>query len=304
MTYLKHLPLVSSGLSLALFGLSQLASQHFPAYQPLFLGFAVLLWLAIWGKILFFPEQVKLELRHPMVAGAFATFFMAGQAWLQHLNHSWLKTISFSLLASGFLIYTVYFTVRFVGQRRLELVYPTWFVPYVGLAIIAPTAKQIGLAGLSQFFFYFPLFAYLILLAVISYRVRRLPLTTAERPSLAIYGAAPSLLLAVYLLVSPAYLSALVIFLVLVAQVSYLFLLWTLWRVRQDRLSPVFLAFSFPSVISARAFSIYQTVLHQNQFLLKLISQLEIYMALAIIAFLSIYLIFFLREKVAVAVSS
>ena len=128
---------------------------------------SVLLLILLLLKLAMFPRMVENDMRFGAVAGASGAFSMG----LLYLG-----------ACAGLLIHVlliVYFTVRFVLHFRMEQVYTTWFLVYVGIAAASQAAASFGLAAAGQWIVWYGLAATLVLMVLITVRYRRIP---SERP--------------------------------------------------------------------------------------------------------------------------
>ena len=150
--FFKKIPLALSSLVLALFSLSNQINHYALIAQGIW-------FLASIGFMLGF-EKVREELHNPVIASAFASYFMAAFFFASRLP---LAQIGLSVTWVGllglYIAYIIFFSLRFMHPLSLNQVFPSWFVIYVGPAISlvtvpasVPTSIKgliLGLTGLA-----------------------------------------------------------------------------------------------------------------------------------------------------------
>ena len=103
MVFFKKIPLALSSLVLALFSLSNQISHYTLIAQGIWclasIGFILIL-----GRLILGFEQIREDLRNPVVASAFASFFMAAFPFVSRLplaqtglSVTWLGSLDFIL---------------------------------------------------------------------------------------------------------------------------------------------------------------------------------------------------------------
>ena len=86
---------------------------------------------------------------------------------------------------------------------ELKNVFPTFFIAYVGIVVASVTAPAFGYFTLGYYIFWFGFVAYMLLLALVTYRYLHHPIPEAAKPLICIYTAPMSLSLAGYFAVVP-----------------------------------------------------------------------------------------------------
>ena len=103
----------------------------------------------------------------------------------------------------GFALHIVlilWFTKKFVLNFKIKQVFPAWFIVYVGIVVGSVTGPAYKMAAVGQIAFWFGFVTYLILLPIIIYRVVKVQeMAEPTLPTLAIFAAPASLLLAGYM---------------------------------------------------------------------------------------------------------
>lgn len=214
---------------------------------------SVLLLILLLLKLAMFPRMVENDMRFGAVAGASGAFSM-GLMYLGACAGGFSHAAGAVIWYAGLLIHVlliVYFTVRFVLHFRMEQVYTTWFLVYVGIAAASQAAASFGLAAAGQWIVWYGLAATLVLMVLITVRYRRIPSERPLRPLLSIYAAPVSLCLAGYLAAFPDKSRTPVLVLIILAQVFYVYGLIQALCMIAGPFSPAFSGFTFPFVSTA-----------------------------------------------------
>ncbi len=144
-----------------------------------FLGLTVLVFLLILAtytvKLIRFPQAVLAELRHPVKIN----FFPAISISLILLSIAFLPAfegLSYFLWVTGtglHLILTLYVISVWIQQQyfKIEHMNPAWFIPLVGNILVPIGGVPHGFVEISWFFFSIGLIFWLVLKAIVFYRV-------------------------------------------------------------------------------------------------------------------------------------
>ena len=149
--FFKKIPLALSSLVLALFSLSNQINHYALIAQGIWflasIGFILIL-----GRLILGFEQVREDLHNPVIASAFASYFMAAFLFASRLP---LAQIGLSVTWFGllglYIAYIIFFSLRFMRPLSLNQVFPSWFVVYVGPAIslvTVPASVPTSIKGL------------------------------------------------------------------------------------------------------------------------------------------------------------
>lgn len=258
-TRFRAMPTALAGLALGLAGLGAGLENALPLHglaKNLGTAAASVLLLLLILKYLLNPGLWREDLRNPALgclpaAGTMALMLIAHNVSAYHYRSGealWLMSIAMH-------IYLLASFGHFQAKAfRLELLIPSWFLPFVGLimpAATVPSSEYIQLARVAQ------LAGAAIYFGMLPIMCRRLifmpPLPAQVRPTAAIMAAPPSLLLAGYLNLSPApspVIGGLLLCLVVPLTFSVYLMLPRLLRLP---FSPAFSSFTFPLAISATA---------------------------------------------------
>lgn len=267
-SFLTKVPLPMAGLTLGLASLGNLyKGAQWQVLGNICGGLALALFALIVGKFVLTPRHALANLANdPIVASVaptismtlmiLCTYFTAWGLPLPVVRGLWVGAVAlhFALM--------IFFVIRHLlpQEKQWHMVYPSWFVTFVGLGVMPVTSGQFFPNwGVPLFWVTFAL--YVAVFPVVIHRVRTVPLPEAAQPLLTIVAAPASLCLTGYLAAEPRPNFIFATALVLFAQTLY----WlTLAKVHQyTRLSfyPSFAAFTFPLVISATALTRYVTLL-------------------------------------------
>lgn len=284
--FFSKIPLALSSLLLALFSLSNQISQYALFSQGIWCLASIGLVLIL-GRLWLGKDQTKEDLKNTVIASSFPSFFMALFLFFTRLPISLTgQTALWLCLLLVYLAYIIFFSYRFLRSFKLEDVYPSWFVVYVGPAISLVTAPStisntfkatiLGLTGLAAG----------LLFILIFYRLFRIKVSPGLQASLAVLAAPLALLITAYLKSGQEINSLLLVGLLLPSQVFYFYSLGLFTRVVNKGFVPLFAAFSFPLVNSANAFKAATTSLKLVNLASQLIYTIELLLVLAIMVYL------------------
>lgn len=243
-----------AGLALGLAALGNLLVV-LPGARLVCGALAALVLVYLVAKLCLFPGMVRDDMTSPFIGSVAATFFMTLMQLATYLAPvaPTAAVVLWWVAVAGHATLVVYVTLRFMVRFKLANVFPTLFITYVGFAVAATTAGTFGLQLFGHGIFWFSLVCYMALMVLVTVRCVRLPLPEPALPSLCIYAAPTSLLLAAYL--GTAETPNLVFALVLLALAQTLLLAVAVLLPKLLRLPfyPSYAAMTFPFVISATA---------------------------------------------------
>ena len=283
---IKKLPLAVSGLILSLVALANLLTPFLPIVRPILQSIALFGILLLFVKFLSDRRAVLQEFRNPIVASSFATFLMAIQLLSSSLPLPKVVGHGFWYLAVlTYLSYIVFFTYRFARQRDLSIVYPSWFIVYVGFAMVGVSAPAFQEYGIGLFSLVFASLSFLILAPIVLYRLSKYGIGKDIRPILAIFAAPVSLILTAYLSLHQEVNSLIVISILIVSQLIYSFVILRFYTFIGSRFSPLYSAFTFPAVSTAIGLRLALAKLAVQSPILLTLSYLEIVVATTIVLY-------------------
>ena len=108
MKIFRNPPLVMSGLTLGLFALGNLLKLYHPSLRHLLSIIALLLYLFLILSILKNLSQALEQIKHPLIASIFPTFFMSGMLLAGYIQtfpflEDWVTLISLTIWWLAFL---------------------------------------------------------------------------------------------------------------------------------------------------------------------------------------------------------
>lgn len=265
---IKKTPLPITGLMLGLVALGNLLQSHSESLRSILGAIAGLIFLLVISKVILYREDVRKDMENPVIASVFPTFSMA-----TILFATYLKPMS-NLLANVFwfgglilhILLMISFTRKFIlnGNYSIKKVFPSWFIPYVGIAVASVSSGAVGMQGLGRIIFWFALVSFVVLLPIILKRVfmvKEIP--APAQACIGILAAPASLSLVGYMNAFEEKNLFLVYGLLLVAQVLYWTAILYLPMIFKGNFFPSFSGFTFPLVISGLALKLSNGFLSQ-----------------------------------------
>ena len=301
-TFFRKIPLALASLILALFSLSNLVYTNALLSQGIWiLGTSLLALLLI--RLLLHYRETKEELQNPVVASTFASFFMSLFLFSSKLPLDLpLKVACWLGLLALYGTYIVLFSRRFLSQKKLGLIFPSWFVVYVGPAISVVTLPSPDFSFLGLVILLITGLACLLLTPFIAYRLVKDRLAVAQEPLLAILAAPLALLLTAYLKWTQAPHTLFTVALLGLSQALFFFALLVFLKQVKQGFTPLFAAFSFPLVSSTTALKL-SSLAFENTWLTKLLA-VETVLSLLIIAYISIQFLLLIGRNLPLPVAT
>lgn len=296
---IKAVPLALASLLLGVAALGNLLAGFWlpiRLFLQLPVAFGVILLLA---RLWLTRPILKNEFKSPVVASCFAALLMTFQLLTAALPFP--PAFGHSLWLLGFInyaAYILYFTKQFALKQDLKLVYPSWFIVYVGIAMVSVTAPVYGQFYLGWVALVIATVGYLVFIPFVVYRLFKHRIEEKFLPIVAILAAPTSLILTAYLTLSPNPNRLLTVGLALIAQIVYFGVLINFTKLHgKSEFSPLFAAFTFPFVSTAIGFKLLLAKLSiTNPFLLAL-GFFEVAVSILIVAYVGYrYLKFFLSD--------
>lgn len=250
---IKKVPVPMAGLMLALAAAGNLVQSYGEFYRNIFGSISAVLLLLLLVKIIKYSNVVKEELKNPVVASVFPTFTMAVMLLATYLK-PFSPDIAFGIWifsVVGHIVLMVKFTIDYVVKLDIKKVFPSWFIVYVGLVVGSVTAPAFEMQSLGKILFWVGIISYFLLLPIVVKRVRLGTIPEPALPTLAIFAAPVSLCLSGYMNSFETKNMVIVFGLVILSQLSYIFVLSKLPKLLKLKFYPSFSGFTFPLVISA-----------------------------------------------------
>lgn len=251
--FLKKYPVPIVGLMLGLAAAGNLIQSYGEIYRNVFGILSAILLVFMLGKILKYPKDVVKSLDNPVVASVFPTMSM-GIMLLSTYCTPYLSSFAYLMWIIGIILHIIlilWFTKKFVLNFNIKQVFPSWFIVYVGIVVASVTAPVYKMANIGQVAFWFGFVTYLILLPIVLYRVikvKEMPEPTL--PTIAIFAAPASLLLAGYMKSFETKNMMIVWFLMLLSVLMYISVIVMLVKLLKLNFYPSYSGFTFPLIIS------------------------------------------------------
>jgi exfoliative toxin A/B len=253
---LKKYPVPIVGLMLGLAAVGNLVQSYGEAYRNILGALSAVLFILMLAKIAMYSKAVAESLDNPVIASVFPTLSMGIMLLSAYLKpHS--APIAYLMWIIGLALHIVliiWFTKKFVFNFKIKQVFPSWFIVYVGIVVASVTGPAFNLAKVGQIAFVFGFITYTILLPIVVYRVvkvKEMPELTL--PTLAIFAAPASLLLAGYMNSFTAKNMVIVWLLMTVSIIMYAAVIIMLFKLLRLKFYPSYSAFTFPLIISGIA---------------------------------------------------
>ena len=202
--FLKALPLPAAGVTLGLAALGNLLQSYSEGVRLVLGALALALWVCLVLKVIFCWKGVCQAMEDPIVASVSATFPMATMLLAVYgkpfVGAAAAQVVWFLGIALHVAL-IVWFTVKFFGSFRLEKVFASYYIVYVGIVVASLTAPAFEMAAtVGTWAFWFGFVCLIALLALVSVRYIRLPVgKDPAKPIFCIYAAPASLCLAGYI---------------------------------------------------------------------------------------------------------
>lgn len=249
----KRVPVPIAGLMLALAAAGNLVQSYGAGYRNIFGFLSAILLVLLLAKIIKYPSVVKQELKNPVVASVFPTLTM-GMMLLATYVKSFAPNFAFIMWivsVVGHILLMVKFTINYMVKFDITKVFPSWFIVYVGIVVSSVTAPAFGMQRIGKVFFWIGIISYFLLLPIVLKKISLGTIPEPALPTLAIFAAPVALCLAGYINSFETKNMVIVWGLVILSQLSYIFVLLQLPKLLKSKFYPSFSGFTFPLVISA-----------------------------------------------------
>lgn len=256
MKTIKNIPLPITGLILGLAALGNLVASHSMDARWTFGYISMFLFVVVTLKILMDLKAFKNDLEHPVVGSVFPTYTMA----MMVLSTYVLKfdaSIAKYLYLAGIVLHLVLvlkFSLDFLLNFNIKKVFPSYFIVYVGVVVGSVCAPAHNMKDIGQLLFWLGLVGYICILPVVIHRVVKVKeIPTQALPTLIIFSAPASLLLAGYNASFADKIDLIQLPLLALSLGFYIYALIKLVSLLRLSFYPSYSAFTFPLVISAIA---------------------------------------------------
>ena len=258
MNIIRNLPTPISGLALGSVALGNLLQPYSSSLQLLFnlLSLTIIVLLTI--KFTLGYDELKKEMENPVIATVLATYPMSIML-LASFSKKYIGLLSMPVWIIGIFLdfclvcYAIYNFI--IKERHINKIYPTWFITFVGPAVVTVTAINYNLEMLGLIYFYFSYINYLVLLPFVLYRVYKYKhYKDGDYPTITVFSAPGGLLLASYMIGVTQKSNIILAILIPLTILLFIFVLIQLPYLLKRKFYPSFSAFTFPLVICAISF--------------------------------------------------
>ena len=270
MNIIQKLPIPISGLILALLSLGNLLQDIHPYLRYLFGTIGAVFIVLMILKVILYPQSIRDDFENPIIVSSSGTFSMSLMLLSTYIV-SIAPSIAYAIWIIGVTLHillVIYFTYHFIiHDFDISIVYPTWWIVFVGITMGAITGHFHGLYEIDLIFFILGFVGMLASTPIVLYRefiYKKIP--EMNRPLTCIFTALFSILIFGYLNSSEIISNEFVIVMYAIACVFYIFSFYKLISLRNLDFFPSFSAFTFPFVISALATKGMVKTIWQNSF--------------------------------------
>lgn len=251
---IKKLPLAIVGLMLGLAATGNLVQSYGDIYRNIFGIISAIILALVLVKIFIYPQEVKKGLENPVVDSVFPTLSM-GIMLLSTYLKPYGPSLAYGIWIIGLLLHIfliIRFSLRYLKPFKIEKVFPSWFIVYVGIVVGSVTGPAFNMIWLGKLLFWFGFISYFALMPVVIKRVFKVKNIPAPAlPSIAIFSAPFSLCLAGYMSSFDNKNMTLVWLMLTISQLTYFAVLLYLPKLLKGNFYPSYSGFTFPLVISA-----------------------------------------------------
>ena len=258
MNIIRNLPTPIAGLALGSVALGNLLQPYSSSLQLLFNLLSLIIIVLLTIKFVFGFDKLKKEMENPVIATVLATYPMSIML-LASFSKKYIGLLSMPVWIIGIFLdfcvvcYAIYNFI--IKERHINNIYPTWFITFVGPAVVTVTAINYNLETLGLIYFYFSYINYLVLLPFVLYRVYKYKhYKDGDYPTITVFSAPGGLLLASYMIGVTQKSNIVLAILIPLTILLFIFVLIQLPYLLKRKFYPSFSAFTFPLVICAISF--------------------------------------------------
>ncbi len=303
------IPTATSGLALGIAALGLGLENALPLYslgQSIGAMIALGLLLRVACKFILHPRMLLQDLAHPVAGGILPTFSM-GLMLISKTLGTWSAPAGEAVWVAAVVLHLL-LLAAFVGCRlksfSLDQILPSWFVPFVGIALVALTVPGPEYEEVAYALMIFGMFNYAVLLPIVLYRLLfSAEVADAAKPTLAIMAAPASLSLAGYLTLEPDPSLLLCAILLGIALLMTALIYVAFIKLLRLPFTPAFASYTFPMAVGATALYKVAGALAAYPAAADCVRQLrfmavtEMYIATLVVGYVFLrYLIFYIRK--------
>ena len=258
MNIIRNLPTPIAGLALGSVALGNLLQPYSSSLQLLFNLLSLIIIVLLTIKFVLGFDKLNKEMENPVVATVLATYPMTIML-LASFSKKYIGLLSMPVWIIGIFLdfCVVYYAIYnfIIKERHISKIYPTWFITFVGPAVVTVTAINYNLETLGLIYFYFSYINYLVLLPFVLYRVYKYKhYKDGDYPTITVFSAPGGLLLASYMIGVTQKSNIILAILIPLTILLFIFVLIQLPYLLKRKFYPSFSAFTFPLVICAISF--------------------------------------------------
>ena len=258
MNIIKNLHTPIAGLALGSAALGNLLQPYSSSLQLLFNLLSLIIIVLLTIKFVLGFDKLNKEMENPVVATVLATYPMTIML-LASFSKKYIGLLSMPVWIIGIFLdfCVVYYAIYnfIIKERHISKIYPTWFITFVGPAVVTVTAINYNLETLGLIYFYFSYINYLVLLPFVLYRVYKYKhYKDGDYPTITVFSAPGGLLLASYMIGVTQKSNIILAILIPLTILLFIFVLIQLPYLLKRKFYPSFSAFTFPLVICAISF--------------------------------------------------
>jgi exfoliative toxin A/B len=296
---IKKTPVAICGLALALSSVGNLLAVYGEPLQHIPVFFSFLLIVLFLLKTIFDFENLKTELQSPIILGVLPTFTMTLMFLATYAKpYAGFAAVCLWYLAilAHVLIMGLFFK-RFVMNFDMQKVFPSWIVACVGIVAASVTSPAMEAQTVGKVLFYVGFTLYFFIMPIVLYRLFKSDVPEPARPTIAIITAPMSLCVAGYFSVFTELNAVLLYMMLALVIVSYLFVTVKMFSLLKLNFYPSYSAFTFPYVISATAFNLFDSFFAaQGIYVFALMSLISMLIAALLVVYvLAHYIAFFIH---------
>ncbi|MBS5460920.1 MAG: TDT family transporter [Collinsella sp.] len=258
MDMIKKIPVPICGVALGCAALGNLLQSYSETLRIVCGVVSALFLLLFIIKAVAFPKLLAEDMTNPIMASVSGTFSMTLMLLSTYIKgYLGAADVAFVVWVVAIALHValiVFFTAKFVAKIKLQAVFASYYIVYVGIAVAAVTAPAYEATAIGAAAFWFGLVSFVALFVLVTMRYVKLPnVPEPAKPLICIYAAPMSLCLAGYVQSVMPKNHVFLLAMFAVATVIYLFALVQLVRCLSLPFYPSYAAFTFPFVISAIA---------------------------------------------------
>ena len=250
---IRKTPIPTGGLALGLASLGNLLHPFSEIIHWICGSLSCLLLLVLTIKCIIYPKMIRADLHNSIFASVGATSTMAAMVlttYFVDLNY-WAAFLVWCSAVVVHFAMMAFFIARYFPKFDLKEVFPTYFIAFVGVAVVGLTAPDFGSEIIGQIAFWIALVGYAITLVLVTLRYIKHPVPEGARPLFCIYAAPSNLLLATFFALDLQNHLFLVEILLISGQFFLIMVCIKAWRFLFYKFYPSFAAMTFPFAITA-----------------------------------------------------